>query len=84
MPRLDLFGNPVDPHYGLRGRPRHKPTDATRRIVRAMRAQGQGQEPIAQALGITSITLRLNYPRELGSKSQAWRRRAETSEEDND
>lgn len=82
--RHDLFGHPVDPQYGLPGRPRHLPTDATRQAVRAMRAQGLGQEPIAQALGITSKTLRLNYPEELGSTSQTWRRRAQLSEEAHD
>lgn len=72
----DLFGNPVDPRRGLPGRPRHMPSAELRQLVRAMRMQGHPQDTIANALGITSRTLRLNYYQELGSSSQAWRRRA--------
>ena len=80
MERFDLFGNPLDPQYGLPGRPRHKPTAETRRTVRAMRSDGLGHEAIALALGITSKTLRLNYPEELGSTSLAWRRRVQQND----
>lgn len=77
MVELDLFGDPVDPRRGLAGRPRHMPTDAQRAQARALRSDGLPLLVIAHALGITVPTLQLNYPDELNSTSQAWRRRAE-------
>lgn len=73
----DLFGNPIDPGFGRRGRPRHMPNAQLRQWVRAMRAEGMSQPAIARAVGITEPTLRLNYHEELQSTSRAWRRRAE-------
>lgn len=78
MIALDLFGFPIDARRGLRGRPRHVPTEERREIVRTMRAAGCLQPEIAEALGITGPTLRLHYHRELGSRSQTWRHHAET------
>lgn len=72
---LDLFGEPINPHRGKSGRPRHFPTRVLRQLVRELHAQGQRQPAIARALGITVPTLALNYPDELESKSQRWRRR---------
>lgn len=74
---LDLFGEPVRPGFGQRGRPRHMPTPATRARVIELRSEGLSHLSIAAALGITHPTLVLNYPAELGSASQAWRRRAD-------
>ena len=74
---LDLFGEPIDPRRGWQGRPRHRPTEATRATVAELHGEGLDQLAIAKALGITAPTLRLNYPTELGSTSQVWRRRAE-------
>jgi hypothetical protein len=71
----DLFGDPIALPRG-RGRPRHIPTERTRALVRQLRADGLNQGAIAQALGITIPTLLLNYPAELGSKSQTGARRA--------
>lgn len=75
-PALDLFGEPVPAPRGL-GRPRHVPTAELRGRVRQLRAEGLNLLEIAVAIGITHPTLLLNYPAELGSSSQAWRRRAE-------
>ena len=74
---LDLLGDPIDPGHGQRGRPRHMPTDALRRKVRALKVKGLSQVGIAAAIGITEPTLRLNYPVELESMSQVWRRRSD-------
>lgn len=71
----DLFGFEIEPARGM-GRPRHVPTEATRALVAQLRAEGAAQEAIAQRLGITGPTLRLNYPRELGSNSKTGARRA--------
>lgn len=73
--RFDLFGEPIDPRRGLTGRPRHMPTEALRRQVRALRQAGLSHDAIAAQIGITGPTLRLNYPDELGSSSQVWKRR---------
>ena len=74
---LDLFGEPIDARRGQTGRPRHRPTAATRVRVAELRGEGLDQLAIAKALGITAPTLRLNYPTELRSTSQVWRRRAQ-------
>lgn len=73
---VDLLGDPIDPGHGLGGRPRHIATAERRALVRAMKAEGQPQWAIAQALGITEPTLRLAYPVELDSRSITARRRA--------
>lgn len=73
----DLFGFPVTVKPDRRGRPRHVPTAAARALVIELRDQGLLQPEIAEALGISQPTMVLNYPQELGSTSQAWRRRAE-------
>lgn len=72
----DLLGEPIRPGVGRRGRPMHIPSDVTRGTVREMRKAGCTQAAIAEALGISGPTLRLNYPIELGSGSTTWRRRA--------
>lgn len=78
--KRDLFGNPVDPGHGKRGRPRHMPSEITRKLVTEARAAGLSQITIAQALGITIPTLLRNYHTELGSTSQLWRRREASNE----
>ena len=72
---FDLFGEPVRPSAVKAGRPRHAPSDATRRAVRAMAADRRSQDQIAAAIGITGPTLRMHYHEELGSSSQVWKRR---------
>lgn len=71
----DLFGDPIAPGSGRRGRPIHLPSAASRALVASMRADGAKQTEVCAALGISAPTLRLNYPRELGSSSTTWRRR---------
>ena len=74
----DLFGFPLYPGHGRRGRPRHVPTPELRARVRNMRADGINQSAIAAAVGISIPTLHMHYFDELESSSQVWRRRAET------
>lgn len=78
--QADLFGfSPVAMRRGP-GRPRHKPTPELRAKVRQLRAEGASHPMICAAIGITGPTLVLHYHKELGSRSQAWRRWAGTSE----
>lgn len=74
---FDLFGFPIRPGHGCRGRPRHMPSHAQRQLVRQLHTNGLAQPAIAKALGITVPTLLLNYPIELESKSRTGARRAE-------
>lgn len=73
---VDLFGEPIVPPRGP-GRPRHVPTPESRARVAELRETGLTHVQIAASIGITHPTLELNYPVELRSTSQAWRRRAE-------
>jgi len=77
MFEFDMFGHPIDPRRGLHGRPRHLPTIELRQRVSQLHAQGLSHLDIAAEIGISAPTLRLNYPAELESRSQTWRRRAE-------
>ena len=70
----DLFGVPLDPHHGRKGRPRHKPTAEMRQRVRELRDGGASLPVIAAALRITEPTLALHYRQEVG-----WRRRRQES-----
>lgn len=71
MTAVDLFGEPIDPRRGLRGRPRHMPTPQLRALVARLHAMGFNQLTIAKTIGITAPTLRLNYAAELNSTSRA-------------
>ncbi len=73
--QIDLFGEPVAAKRGP-GRPRHVPTPATRADVFRMAEAGLGQEAIAEYLGVSGPTLRINYAAELRTKSQTGKRRA--------
>lgn len=61
---------------GRVGRPRHTPSDASRVRVSRLWRMGLNQSGIARAMGISVPTLRLHYPVEVGSKSEAWSRHA--------
>lgn len=67
---LDLFGVPIDPHFGCKGRPRHKPTDETRRIINDLQASGATLPVIASAVGLSIPTLYRHYltPRRRSAK----------------
>jgi DNA invertase Pin-like site-specific DNA recombinase len=73
----DLFGVPLDPHHGRKGRPRHKPTEDMRRRVRELREGGATLPMIAAALHITEPTLARHYRNEIGARAAARRARSE-------
>ncbi|MDZ4307175.1 hypothetical protein [Allopontixanthobacter sp.] len=79
--QLDLLGHPIQPRLGKSGRPRHLPTVESRALVAQLHGEGMAQPAIAAALRITGPTLRLNYPAELQSKSEVWRRRVQANSE---
>jgi hypothetical protein len=58
---LDLFGDPVPPNRGRRGRPQHVATKQNRNKVTMLLALGWANERIAQALSITAPTLTKHY-----------------------
>ena len=73
---LDMFGEPW-PEPPRVGRPRHEPTRKSRALVKRMRERGCEQVEIAKRLGISLPTLRLNYAKQLGSRSKAGQQRAQ-------
>lgn len=62
---LDLFGDPIPPNHGKRGRPQHVPTEENRRKVSMLLAFGWNNERISRALHITPPSLRKHYFSEL-------------------
>ena len=65
----DLFGQPIPPGRGARGRPVHVPTDDLREMVSVLVGLGWPQGKIAQAVDLSAPTLRLHYRRELDGLS---------------
>lgn len=61
----DIFGNPVEPPVERRGRPKHKPTDDSRLVVKVLVAANKRVSEIAEALAISEPTLRRAYKSEL-------------------
>jgi hypothetical protein len=68
---FDLFGDPVPPNHGGRGRPQHVPTQENRNRVNMLLACGWSNERIAQALRVTMPTLRKHYFSELKFREAA-------------
>ena len=62
---FDLFGDPVPPNWGERGRPQHVPTQQNRNRVSLLVALGWSVPRIAAALYVTAPTLRKHYFSEL-------------------
>lgn len=62
---FDLFGDPVPPNWGERGRPQHVPTQQNRNRVSLLVALGWSPPRIAAALFVTAPTLRKHYFSEL-------------------
>jgi hypothetical protein len=68
---FDLLGDPIPENFGRRGRPAHIPTQENRNKVRLLLAFGWTDPRIAQALRITTPTLRKHYFRELRHREEA-------------
>lgn len=68
---FDLFGEPIDPHHGCKGRPRHKPTEKNRLIIKGLQDDGATLPVIAAAIGVSIPTLYRHYltPRRKVAKS---------------
>ena len=62
---VDLFGNPWEPPKDPRGRKRHKRTPQIAEKVGVLRATGATEDAIANAVGLSTPTLRTYYLREL-------------------
>jgi hypothetical protein len=62
---LDLFGDPVSPNHGRRGRPAHIATRENRNKVLMLLALGWTNQRIGSALAIDLKTFRKNYSHEL-------------------
>ncbi len=61
----DLFGNPVRPGFGKRGRPPFVPSERDRSKVKLLLASGWANERIARTLGIHLKTLKRYFIPEL-------------------
>ncbi len=64
-PNFDLFGHPVRPGHGERGRPPYEPTDRDRNKVKLLLALSWANERVANALGISQATLKRYFRAEL-------------------
>jgi hypothetical protein len=58
---MDLFGNPVPAHFGMRGRPPYEPNQKDANKIKLLLALGWSNERVARAIGITQPTLRKYY-----------------------
>ncbi|WP_019998760.1 hypothetical protein [Aureimonas ureilytica] len=68
---VDLFGDPIPPGHGRRGRPAHVPTRASRDKVLIGLALGWSNERIANGMGLSLPTLRKAYAAELKTREMA-------------
>ncbi len=75
---FDLFGNPVRPGKGQRGRPAYEPNAKDRNKIKLLLAVGWTQDRVANALDISLATLKRYYRADLGDAG-AMRDRLEAS-----
>lgn len=68
---FDLLGDPIPQGRGKRGRPEHIPTGINRSQVRLLLAMNWTEPRIANALRITTPTLRKHYFSELKERAAA-------------
>lgn len=68
---FDLFGNPVRPGRGEKGRPKFEPTDRDRNKIKMLLAVGWGNGRIANAIGISLATLKRYFRAELKVRDMA-------------
>lgn len=62
---FDLFGNPVRPGLGQRGRPRYEATEKDRNKIKMLLAMGWGNQRIADALDLSLATLKRYFRADL-------------------
>ncbi|HEY0182340.1 MAG TPA: hypothetical protein VGC09_05975 [Rhodopila sp.] len=68
---FDLLGDPIPDGWGKPGRPPHIATEKNRNKVMMLLALGWSNDRIAQALSITTPTLRKNYLQQLRVRDEA-------------
>ena len=68
---FDLFGNPVRPGKGERGRPAFEVTERNRNKVKMLLAQGKSNPIIADAIGCSLATLKRYFRAELQEREKA-------------
>lgn len=79
MEGFDLFGNPVRPAHGRRGRPAYEATEKDRNKVKLLLALGWANPRIANAIDVSLPTLKRYFRAELKVRDQmrdrldAWR-----------
>lgn len=57
----------------VNGRPPHRPSDQQRRLVTTLYLAAWTQPQIAEQIGVSEVTLRLHYRRELDGAARAGR-----------
>jgi hypothetical protein len=62
---FDLFGNPVRPGRGQKGRPRFEATEKDRNKIKLLLAVGWSGQRIANAIGVSLATLKRYFRAEL-------------------
>ena len=62
---FDLFGHPVREGFGLRGRPPYEPSERDRNKIKLLLALGWGNQRLANALGLSTATLKRYFRAEL-------------------
>ena len=67
---FDLFGNPVRPSKGERGRPAYEATEKDRNKVKLLLALGWSNQRIANAVAISLATLKRYFRAELKVRDQ--------------
>lgn len=67
---FDLFGNPVRPGKGQKGRPRYEATLKDRNKVKMLLAMGWNNQRIANALEVSLATLKRYFRAELAVRDQ--------------
>lgn len=67
---FDLFGNPVRPGHGGRGRPPFEVTERNRNKVKLLLAMGWSTERVANALDCSPATIRRYFRSELRARDR--------------
>lgn len=62
---FDLFGYPTRARQGMRGRPSYLPTDEDRNKIKLLLAQGKSIQIMANAIGVSSATVKRYFRAEL-------------------
>lgn len=68
VPVIDLFGHPVRPGHGARGRPAFEATERDRNKVKLLLAIGWTIERIANGIGVAPATLKRYFRAELKAR----------------